>query len=76
MNNLKSFEIALSSIREMVQDLIKPHRFGRGNDRHRQKKVHFILAFLKLVYILVTTNPTRHEGETVAKMLQIAFELR
>ncbi|KAI8560821.1 hypothetical protein RHMOL_Rhmol04G0285900 [Rhododendron molle] len=45
------------SLQKMMQDFLKLERFEGGNFRHWQKKIHFLLTTLKVVYVLTTPSP-------------------
>ncbi|XP_028064924.1 uncharacterized protein LOC114268026 [Camellia sinensis] len=49
----------------MTQDFMKLDHFDGGNFRRWQKKMHFLLTTLKVVYVLTTLYPTKQEDETV-----------
>ncbi|XP_028095149.1 uncharacterized protein LOC114295152 [Camellia sinensis] len=49
----------------MTQDFMKLDRFDRGNFRRWQKKMHFLLTTLKVVYVLTTLYSVEQENETM-----------
>ena len=53
------------SIQKMTQDFMKLDQFDGGNFRHWQKKMHFLLITLKVVYVLITPCPVEQEDETI-----------
>ncbi|XP_077219661.1 uncharacterized protein LOC143853830 [Tasmannia lanceolata] len=52
------------SMKQMTQDFVKLERFNKGNFKRWQKKVHFILTTLKVVYVLTTPKQEIVEDET------------
>ncbi|XP_077219640.1 uncharacterized protein LOC143853795 [Tasmannia lanceolata] len=55
------------SMKQMTQDFVKLERFNKGNFKRWQKKVHFILTTLKVVYVLTSPKPAEVENETLAQ---------
>ena len=51
------------SIHKMTQDFMKLDRFHEGNFRRWQKKMHFLLTTLKVVYMLTSLDPVEQEDE-------------
>ncbi|KAL3507528.1 hypothetical protein ACH5RR_032910 [Cinchona calisaya] len=50
------------TLREMAIDFVKLERFDGG----KQKKMHFLLATLNMVYVLNPPNPMENDEETLA----------
>ena len=48
--------MAMTSLKEMAADFIKLEHFDRGNFIRWQKKMHFLLTMLNVVYILNTSK--------------------
>ncbi|KAF2316203.1 hypothetical protein GH714_041544 [Hevea brasiliensis] len=57
--------IALATLREMSTDFVKLEHFDGGNFLRWQKKMHFLLVTLKVVYVLNTPKPAENENETM-----------
>ncbi|XP_042967878.1 uncharacterized protein LOC122300936 [Carya illinoinensis] len=55
------------SLREFTLEFVKLDRFDGTNFRRWQKKMHFLLANLKVVYVLTTPRPSVNEDETIAQ---------
>ena len=55
-----------SSLRQFAVDFVKLERNG-GNFIHWQKKLHFLLTSLNVVYVLITPKPKKREDETLAE---------
>ncbi|KAG2729211.1 hypothetical protein I3760_01G238500 [Carya illinoinensis] len=55
------------SLREFALEFVKLDRFDGTNFRRWQKKMHFLLANLKVVYVLTTPRPSVNEDETIAQ---------
>ncbi|XP_077215962.1 uncharacterized protein LOC143850616 [Tasmannia lanceolata] len=55
------------SMKQMAQDFVKLECFNKGNFKRWQKKVHFILTTLKVVYVLTTPKLEIVEDETTAQ---------
>jgi len=51
----------------MTQDFLKLDKFDGGSFRRWQKKMHFLLTTLKVVYVLTTPYPQEKENETIAE---------
>lgn len=60
--------MAFASLREMATDFIKLERFDGGNFLRWQKKMHFLIATLKVVYVLNTPRPEEEEGEEIGRI--------
>lgn len=54
------------SLREFVSNSTKIKRFDDINFIRWQKKMHFLLAGLKVLYVLTTPKPKEVEDETIA----------
>ncbi|KAK0600934.1 hypothetical protein LWI29_019763 [Acer saccharum] len=59
-----------NSLREFVVDFVKLDRFDGGNFIRWQKKLHFLLSTLNVVYVLTTPKPVEHDDETMAQIRQ------
>ncbi|KAK0600083.1 hypothetical protein LWI29_011479 [Acer saccharum] len=57
----------VSSLHDFAVDFVKLDRFDGGNFRRWQKKLHFLLTTLKVVYVLTTPKPLEREDETLAE---------
>ena len=53
------------SLQKMTQDFVKLDRFDGGNFRRWEKKLHFLLTTLKVVYVLTTPSPEEQDDETL-----------
>ena len=49
----------------MTQDIVKLDKFDGGNFRRWQKKMHFMLTTLNVVYVLTAPYPEEKEDETL-----------
>ncbi|KAH7833209.1 hypothetical protein Vadar_004120 [Vaccinium darrowii] len=56
---------ASRSLRQMTQDIVKLDKFDGGNFRRWQKKMHFMLTTLNVVYVLTAPYPEEKEDETL-----------
>ena len=56
----------MASLRHFTADFVKLERFDGANFRRWQKKMHFLLSSLKVVYVLTTPKPAVNENETMA----------
>ncbi|KAH9720235.1 hypothetical protein KPL70_006028 [Citrus sinensis] len=56
-----------SSLRQFAVDFVKLERFDGGNFIRWQKKLHFLLTSLNVVYVLTTPKPQERENETLAE---------
>ena len=56
-----------SSLRQFTVDFVKLERFDGGNFIRWQKKLHFLLTSLNVVYVLTTPKPQERENETLAE---------
>ncbi|XP_077248478.1 uncharacterized protein LOC143888070 [Tasmannia lanceolata] len=54
-------------MKQMTQDFVKLERFNKGNFRRWQKKGHFILTTLKVVYVHAPPKPEIVEDGTTAQ---------
>ncbi|KAK0587805.1 hypothetical protein LWI29_029164 [Acer saccharum] len=59
-----------NSLRELAVDFVKLDRFDGGNFIRWQKKLHFLLSTLNVVYVLTTPKPVEHDDETMAQIRQ------
>ncbi|KAK0599632.1 hypothetical protein LWI29_007129 [Acer saccharum] len=59
-----------NSLREFAVDFVKLDRFDGGNFIRWQKKLHFLLSTLNVVYVLTTPKPVEHDDETMAQIRQ------
>lgn len=55
------------SLKEFATNIVKLEKFDGDNFRRWQKKLHFLLAQLGVVYVLTTPKPEAKEDETVAE---------
>ena len=53
-------------LKEFAADFTKLERFDGVNFVRWQKKMHFLLVGLKVVYVLTTAKPTNSDEETIA----------
>ncbi|KAL3514535.1 hypothetical protein ACH5RR_027252 [Cinchona calisaya] len=58
--------MGFTTLREMATDFVKLECFDRGNFRKWQKKMHFLLATLNVVYVLNTPKPMKNDEEILA----------
>ncbi|XP_062161935.1 uncharacterized protein LOC133868960 [Alnus glutinosa] len=58
--------MAPQSLKELAVDFIKLERFDGSSFKRWQKKMHFLLAGLRVAYVLTTPKPVAHENETIA----------
>jgi hypothetical protein len=58
--------MAMASLKEMAADFVKLERFDGGNFIRWQKKMHFLLTTLNVVYVLNTPKPEAKKEETDA----------
>ena len=56
---------AIQNLRELATNLVKLERFDGGNFLRWQKKMHFMLVSLNVVYVLSTPYPEEYEEETL-----------
>ena len=59
----------MNSLREMTNDFVKLERFEGGNFVRLQKKMHFLLSTLNVVYVLTTPRPAEPEAPTSQPMM-------
>ncbi|KAH7553488.1 hypothetical protein JRO89_XS12G0018000 [Xanthoceras sorbifolium] len=57
-----------NSLREFAVDFVKLNSFDSGNFIRWQKKLHFLLSMLNVVYVLTTPKPVKHDDEIVAQI--------
>ena len=55
----------MASLRHFTADFVKLERFDGATFRHWQKKIHFLLSSLKVVYVLTTPKPAVNKNETM-----------
>ncbi|KAK9668641.1 hypothetical protein RND81_13G074200 [Saponaria officinalis] len=55
----------MASIKEMTTNITKLDKFDGGNFQRWQKKMHFLLTTLKVVYVWTTPQPKEREDETL-----------
>ena len=53
------------SLQKMTQNFVKLDRFDGDNFRRWEKKMHFLLTTLKVVYVLTTPSPEEQDDETL-----------
>lgn len=56
----------MSSMKDFTSNFVKLERFEGGNFRRWQKKLHFLLTSLKVVYVLTTPRPEENDDESIA----------
>ena len=56
----------MASLKEFTANFVKLDRFDGANFRRWQKKLHFLLSSLKVVYVLTTPKPVETEDDTLA----------
>ncbi|XP_057965422.1 uncharacterized protein LOC131155963 [Malania oleifera] len=56
-----------STLREFAMDFVKLERFDGSNFKCWQKKMHFLLVGLKVMYVLTTPKPAMNENETLVE---------
>ena len=56
----------MASLKEFTANFVKLDRFDGANFRRWQKKLHFLLSSLKVVYVLTTPKPIETEDDTLA----------
>ncbi|OMO96529.1 hypothetical protein COLO4_15218 [Corchorus olitorius] len=49
------------TLRELASYFVELDRFDGGNFRRWQKKMHFLLSILNIVYVLTTPRPAAPE---------------
>ncbi|KAK0590820.1 hypothetical protein LWI29_032057 [Acer saccharum] len=57
----------VSSLHDFTVDFVKLDRFEGGNFKRWQKKLHFLLTTLKVVFVLTTLKSLEREDETLAE---------
>ncbi|KAL3523460.1 hypothetical protein ACH5RR_016294 [Cinchona calisaya] len=58
--------MGFTTLRKMATDFVKLEHFDGGNFRRWQKKMHFFLATLNVVYVFNTPKPMENDEETLA----------
>ncbi|KAK9165962.1 hypothetical protein Scep_001153 [Stephania cephalantha] len=58
----------MASIKELSANIVKLDRFDGGDFLRWQKRVHFLLVALHLVYVLDTPKPMESDDETVEQI--------
>ena len=65
----------MASLKEFTANFVKLDRFDGANFRRWQKKLHFLLSSLKVVYVLTTPKPVETEDDTlVAQRERLKWE--
>jgi hypothetical protein len=59
--------MAPQSLKELTADFTKLDRFDGTSFKRWQKKIHFLLAGIKVAYVLTILKPIARENETIAK---------
>lgn len=59
--------MALQSLKEFATDFIKLEKFDRNSFTKCHKKIHSLLASLRVTYMLTTPKLVPHENETIAE---------
>ena len=57
----------METLKELATSIVKLDRFDGGNFMRWQKRVHFLLVSLQVVYILNTPRPKEKDNETLAE---------
>ena len=57
-----------SPLQQFAVDFVKLDQFDSGNFIRWQKKFHFLLTSLNVVYVLATPKPQECEDETLAEI--------
>nr|GEZ46923.1 zinc finger, CCHC-type [Tanacetum cinerariifolium] len=67
-NNLKAIRVNMTSknLMQMLTDIVKLDRFDGGSFKRYQKKIQFLLATLKVAYVLTKPYPKESENDTLA----------
>ncbi|EOY29099.1 Polyprotein, related, putative [Theobroma cacao] len=65
-NFVPTMAAASGTLRELVSDFVKLDQFNGGNFLRWQKKMHFLLSTLKVVYVLTIQRPEEGENDSVA----------
>ena len=68
--NLKIYSLKMATLREMTSNFQKLDKFEGVGFRRWQKKMHFLLTTLKVVYVLNTPYPVETENETLDQARQ------
>ena len=55
------------SLKQMTQGFLKLDKLDGGSFRRWQKKMHFLLTTLKVVYVLTTPYPEENDNETLVE---------
>ena len=56
----------MATLKELATSIVKLDRFDGGNFMRWQKRVHFLLVSLQVVYVLNTLRPKEKDNETLA----------
>jgi hypothetical protein len=59
--------MALQSLKELATDFTKLDRFDGTSFKRWQKKMHLLLAGIRVAYVLTTPKPVACENETIAE---------
>jgi hypothetical protein len=59
--------MATQSLKELATDFTKLDRFDGTSFKRWLKKMHFLLAGIRVAYLLTTPKPVARENETIAK---------
>jgi hypothetical protein len=59
--------MAPQSLKELAADFTKLDRFDGTSFKRWQKKMHFLLAGIRVAYVLTTPKPVARENETIAE---------
>ncbi|KAH7861680.1 hypothetical protein Vadar_029250 [Vaccinium darrowii] len=57
----------INSLRQFAADFVKLNSFDGSNFPRWQKKMHFLVTTLNVVYVLTTPKPAQTENETLAE---------
>ena len=57
----------MATLKELATSIVKLDHFDGGNFMRWQKRVHFLLVSLQVVYVLNTPRPEEKDNETLAE---------
>ena len=57
----------MATLKELATSIVKLDRFDGGNFMRWQKRVHFLLVSLQVVYVLNTPRPKEKDNETLTE---------
>ena len=57
----------MATLKELATSIVKLDRFDGGNFMRWQKRVHFLLVSLQVVYVLNIPRPEEKDNETLAE---------